>query len=193
MYRWTGASIIELEKVGQGSGVVQKGWQGHRDRAGPHAGWTWVGVGTGARLNGIEWELWVDGSWPICQTSNAHPTLVPVLRALILPLAIGSACAILIHSSPCSRRAGTHDSAAFWRCLVWKHHTLVLSCEMMACVILIRVKVRWRLAHSVSEYGFLVSSAKYNFGMKNFDSCLEQKWPLEIWSQNPICPFDIFC
>ncbi|KAI2662665.1 Ubiquitin carboxyl-terminal hydrolase MINDY-2 [Labeo rohita] len=71
-YRWTGASIIELAKMGQGSGVVQKRWQGHRDRAGPHAGWAWVGVGTGARLNGTEWELWVDGSWLICQTSNAH-------------------------------------------------------------------------------------------------------------------------
>lgn len=55
-------SIIELEKVGQGSGVVQKHWQGHRDRAGPHTGRAWVGVGTSARLNGTEWELLVDGS-----------------------------------------------------------------------------------------------------------------------------------
>ncbi len=179
--------------MGQGSGVVQKRWQGHRDRAGPHAGWTWVGVGTGARLNRTEWELWVDGSWLICQTSNAHPTLVPVLHALIHPLAIGSACATLIHPSPCSRRAGTHDSAAFWRCLVlfWKHHTLVSSCEMMTCVILIRVKVRWRLVHSLSEYVSLVSSAKYSLGMTKIDCCLEQKWPPETWDQ--ICSLDMFC
>jgi len=103
---WTGARVNELGKVGQGSGGDQKCWHGHGDRAGPHTGWAWVGVGSGSGLNWTEWELWVDRS-----SVNAHLTPVPVLHALIHPLAIGSACPTLIHPGSFSRRAGTHDSA----------------------------------------------------------------------------------
>lgn len=111
MLDWSESKRAGKSGSGQGSGVVQKRWQGHGDRAGPHTGWAWVVVGSGARLNGTEWELWVDGSWMICRNFKAHVTPVPVLRALIHPLAIRSAFATLIHPGSCSRRAKTHDSA----------------------------------------------------------------------------------
>lgn len=180
--------VIVLEKVGQGSGVVQKHWQGHWDKAGPHTGWAWVKVGSRAGLSGDELELWVDGSWLICQTSNAHPTPLPVLHALIHPLATGSACATLIHPGPCSRRAGTHDSAVLRRYLVlfWKHHTLVSSCKMMTHVILISVKVRWRL-HSFQCQDTIVSfcllfNAKYSLGITKINGCLECKGNFNLLS-----------